>query len=221
MRNLSRAATYLHEIASSVNIAFALVATLWTAGPRIVQQSLFRLDVDIATRLGLLGRVAASDYADGYFALFIPATSLSVLVWALLRVSAEASITREFLRSAAGFTAIAAAPLWRLSLPYIRSGANGWSPLDRIALIEVGVVLAIAGCYAFQKWPRSARTMVTLIVLHYAFWFSQFETHRWLYSGMIGPSTGACASLAWIFFICQTMKTEMEGVPAPSRAVPQ
>ena len=213
MNNRTVLAQRLHEVASSINIAFALVAFFLSGGTEIPQYYFLQMDFFLSRRLGLIPtlpglKVPKDDYTEGYFAFFIPAMVLAVAVWALLRLSARRSSTQEFLRSVAGITAIAAAPLWWLSMPYIRNGIRGWIWTDKIAFVELTVVLMIAGFYRFGKWPKSDQTMIALITLHYGFWSSQFGTHQWLYQALVGPIVGLCASLAWVFFIRQTRRAE-------------
>lgn len=204
--NQSQGIQYLHEAALSVNLAFALVAFAFLLDPRPVTSALFRMDRAIYRHLHLLPpgvRVMKDTYTGGYFAFFIPAIALAVCSWLLLRTLSRTGLIRELLRSVAGIAALAMPPTWWLFDAYAAERRYGWTPLAASQFYEVLLVLALATLYLFRNRPNSEWAVITVVVLHYGFWFWQSGPHPFFmgYGGPVAPATGLCAGLAWVLYL--------------------
>jgi hypothetical protein len=196
----------LHEVAFSVNLAFALVAFVFLFDFRFATLPLFRMNVAICRYLHLLPnpRVPKDFYTSGYFAFWVPAIVLATCFWALLRrFSQERFVRTWLLRCAAGITALAAPPVWWLCSTYLASRKDGWRPLGAIQFYEVVLVLACAAPYLSGNRPVPQRASIVFLLGHFGFWLWQFGTHPFFmgYGGPVAPTVGLCAGLTWISYI--------------------
>jgi hypothetical protein len=184
-----------HEAATSINIAFVLVAFVMIGGANPIP--IFLLDADrvISRRLGLLDPHVS--FTLGYFAFFIPAIVCALCTWCFLRLSAATPFTREFLRSVAGIAAFIGPQAWWLCWSF----SSGWNPTAEIPTFEV-VVFVVGVWYLFKGRPVPGRSVLLVLLLHYGFWFWQYGRHLYFmgYGGPIGLTVGLCASLIWLLY---------------------
>jgi hypothetical protein len=206
-KDQSQIIRYLHEVASSINLAFALTAFFFLLGPEPATSALFLMNLAIYRRLNLLPdiRVPKDSYNEGYFAFFVPAVALAVCLWLFLRLFARTRLTRDFLRFVAGIAGFVAASVWWLCSTFASSHRYGWSPFATIQFYEVVLVLVFAILYLSTNWPNAERAGIAILVLHYGFWFWQFGSYPFFmgYGGPIAPATGLCAGLTWVFYLRQ------------------
>lgn len=189
----------LHQAATSINVALAMVALLMVGS--YPASAFFDMDRVISWRLGLLDPHHSFTY--GYFAFFVPAIPLTVGFFLYLRISVRAKLTRQFLRSGAGLTALVAPPFWLLSYTYAENRRYGWNPFEEFPVYEVLFVLALGITYLTGYWPIPGSTVIIVLLLHYAYWFGQFGRHVFFmgYGGPLAPSAGLFAGLTWVFYL--------------------
>jgi hypothetical protein len=195
----------IHEVAFSVNLAFALVALFFLLGPQSATSTLFRMNVAVYRYLHLLPdvRVPKDYYTGGYFAFFLPATALAICVWALLRVLSRSELAHGLLRSVAGITALAASPAWWVWSTYLVGRRDGWSPFAAIQFYELALVLLCATLYLFGKWGVPTWISIIILLLHNGFWFWQFGSAPFFmgYGGPVAPTVSLCAVTTWVLYL--------------------
>lgn len=208
---------YLHEAASSINLACALAALLFALDLQPAVSALFRMDRVISRYLHLLPdirviRVPKDEFTEGYFAFFIPAIGLAVCLWLLLRLFSRRGPIREFLRSVSGIVALVALPVWWLCLMYVGERRYGWNPLTAFQFYEVVLVLVSAILYLSRDWTTPDWAVIVIVVLHYGFWFWQFGPRPFFmgYGGPVGAAVGLCAALTWFFYFRQIRRFERQ-----------
>ena len=190
--NHSPAIRRAHEVATSVNVAFVLVAFLLVGTENPIARFLQIEDLVLSRRLGIIG--PRGDFSLGYFAFFIPAIVCALSTWCFLRLSAATPFTNKFLQTFAGIAAFIGPQAWWLFF----SVAPG-NPLAEIRVYEVGAfVLGVV--YLFRKRPVPGRAVLVVLLLHYGFWFWQDGRYVYFggYGGVIGLTVGLSASLIWL-----------------------
>ena len=184
-----------HEVATSVNIAFVLLAFLMISANNPISNFLLGEDRVVSGRLGLTGPHA--DSSPGYFAFFVPGVVLALCTWCFLRLSAKTPFTREFFRSGAAIAAFVGPQAWWLCLNYAN---RFWQtaffdvPIYEVTIFVGGIM------YALKSRPIPGRYVSVMLLLHYAFWFAIYGRHLYFmgYGGPIGLTVGLCASLTWL-----------------------
>jgi hypothetical protein len=197
-KNRSPSVQYVHEVATSINIALTGASVFLSSGPNYATKPFFDLDRTISLHLGLASnpndvRIAKDSFSPGYFAYFIAAFAFAVCVWLSLRLFAGSVIVREFLRSVAGILALAVAPL-------------GWLWFHRwghpIMSSEIALIVLFGMLYSFGVWAIPEWTIIVAVVLHFGFWLYEFGSYfsfRDFYAVL--PAVSVCAGLTWIFYV--------------------
>lgn len=159
----------VYEILFSVNVAFAAMVGLFGQGPEALTSWLYRLNSSMRNSF----RLEQTDLATNGFVFFIFALVLTLLMWALLRLSAGAWPTAKILPLVSGIAAIDAIPLvWSYGhRPWV---AHGWYLPEVIQLVEAGLVVLCLYLFMRRRWQVPIWTCITILVIHFAFWFRAF-----------------------------------------------
>jgi hypothetical protein len=199
----------IHEATLSLNVASVTMAFFWLSNPRPATSLLLRMDIAISRYLRILPdlrtvRFPKDSYIGGYFAFFLPALALALCIWTLLRVFSRARLHRQILESFGGIVALAALPIYWLCATYSSNHRSGWNPFSAIQFYELLVVLICASLYLRSHWHIPMWGSLLVILLHYAFWFQQFDTY-YIFRGNGGsitllPIIGLMSALAWILY---------------------
>ncbi len=210
--NQSLRIQYTHEVASAINLAFALVAFFFLLDPKPATSALFQMNVAIYKRLHLLPdlRVPKDYYTGGYFAFFLPAIALAVCSWLMLRLFSRRGLICELLRSVAGIAALVGPPIWWLSSTYAANRRYGWSPFAAIQFYEVVLVLVLAILYLSRNWSIPEWIATVILLVHYGFWFWQFGMYPFFmgYGGPVAPTIGLCAGLTWLLYLGRVRRVQ-------------
>jgi len=190
----------IHEVLFSLNLAFAIVASLFVLDPRVLTSAMFRLDSAINHTL----HIRQTDYVTGYFAFFLSATALALGVWIFLR-RADTQFIGRILYSAGGIAALTAAPIFWIIGTYVNSGRYGWTPLHAAEFYEL-VVATLCTCLCLSgHWRLPAWVGVCLILLHNGFWIRELPpslTFMGYY--LVASFFMLASSLTWSVFITQS-----------------
>lgn len=197
---MKNAIRYLWEALLALYLGF--LATMAAMAKFTVLAAFGRLE----TRVNAFLHIRQTDLISGYFALWIPSTACAALIWLVLRLSARARLTQEFLRLA-GILIIAGPFEFWVGAAFIASAEGrafwpvGWvhgaAPFEMVAAIGYAA-LFLSGRWQARPWPG-----VVLICAHYVFWY---------FAGMYpygipiplshdpvayAPPLGVCAAVAW------------------------
>ena len=189
-----------HEVLTSLNVASTLVAFYLV--DLDYTSTLFRMDHAVSRYMGLLPPGLLKDeYTNGYFAFFVPAASLTCLIWLLLRSITRGWLGRAFLQSGAGIAAISAAPAWWIFRTY--GETKGWgSRFWWIQSWELAVVVILGFVYIWGYRKINVLVVSAIIVIHYGFWLSQFGSAVYFcgYGGPFAPTLGLISCVTWLWF---------------------
>lgn len=204
--NRQQAILRLHELASSLNIAFALTALLFVPHLWPVTTALIRMDVTIHRWLWPLPsgvRVLKDSYTEGYFAFFVPAIAIAICLCVTFHLLSGSALVQRFFKSGAGIIALIGAPVWWLCFTYMGTRRYEWNPLTTIHLYEVLLMLGLSIFYLSARRFIPAWTFMALVTFHYGFWFWQFGLRPYFmgYGGPVGPSIGLAACLTWLLYL--------------------
>ena len=158
-----------HEAMFSLNVGLTCMIVAFGYGRDSGLESwLYRLNSSINNYL----HMAQSDLATNGFVFFIFGLALALCAWALLRLFSNSSVTREILRSVAGFLALAALPAMETN-PWSNVGA-----FRRIVFpLEILFTLYFAFRYLHGQWPQTAWAVCAFFALHFMFWSYEFELY--------------------------------------------
>ena len=203
----------LHEILFSLNLGYACTSLVLRSAPRSITDPLRQAGISIDKALHI---IQVPDFRTPYWETFIPTIVGAFIVWLLVRVSRDARITREILRSAAGAAALlAVAVCWY-------DFVGWWWPWPyRMAPIEIAMTCACFLLFLYKRWPFPGWCSALFLAIHFAFWFwlstgfGSLEAIQWrgaalTYAGPIGPIVGFCASLAWGLHLNQSSETRQK-----------
>lgn len=200
-----------------MNLSFVVMALVFDDAPESFISHLNRLEFAVNRLLG----IRQTDFITGYWEFFLPGIALALCIWVLLRALSHTHLSAEVLRSAAGFAAIGAPPLWWLCATYMRTRRYGWTPFAAIQFYELVLALFCISVYLYGKWSIPALGSLLVLLLHYAFWFWQFSplfrtlVRGWGGSVAVTPVVGLCSGLAWILYRT-TLREEWKAQRAPS-----
>jgi len=190
----------IHEALFSLNLGFAIVASLFVPDPRVFTSALFRLDSAINHAL----HIRQTDYATGYFPFFLSATAVAFCVWIVLR-RADSQFTAWILYSAGGIAALTAAPIFWIIGTYVNSGRYGWTPLHAAEFYELLVATLCTCLYLSGHRRLPAWVGVCLILLHNGFWIRELPpslTFMGYY--LVASFFMLASSVTWCVFIAQS-----------------
>lgn len=200
----------MHEVACSINLSLVLTNCFFILGPTRATDLFFNMDRAISRRLGLLSVIAhpKDEYTPGYFAFLVPLLVLAICCWSFLRLFAASRITREFLRSGAGISALIGSPLSWFCFRWAPSLGHRERPFEAIQLYEVLLILVLGVIYLFRNWRIPDVTVLVGLLLHYGVWFWTFGPSFSFggYSGPFSPAVGLFAGFAWILYIWQLQR---------------
>jgi hypothetical protein len=191
---------YVHECMFSLNLASAIIASVFLDGPTSVVSALFRMEISVQRVL----HIHQTDLHLGYWAFFLPATALALCIWLLLRLTSNTRLAREMLRSIAAFAALALPAVYWLCARYEERRRYGWNPLQAIQTYELLAALVLLSLYLANKRPIPLWSSALIVVLHFSFWFWQFGPYSLLlgFGGpvVLEPVIGLSSALAWLLY---------------------
>jgi hypothetical protein len=195
---------YVHEVASSGNIALGITNIFFLLAPAFATSAFFQMDAKLSRRLGLLAdlRHPKDSFTPGYFAFFVPAIAIGGCFWFLLRLFDRTVITREFDLRVAGIAALTAAPISWLFRTWTFEKRYGWSALSALQSYETGFALVLLTVFMRKPRPSTEWPLFVILALHFSYWFWQFGPHFFFgaYAGPLAPAAGLCAGLLWIMY---------------------
>lgn len=193
----------IHMAAFSLNVGLLIMALLLLYPAHSVISRLNQFEVGINRFLG----IKQTDLILGYWEFLVPGVALAACIWLFLSLTSRESFTLAFLQFVAGFTALAAAPLYWLCASNRADGRYGWSPLRAFQLYELVLVLILALLVVLRRrdliwWPG-----IVVLIGHYGFWFWQFRPQLSTALGGYGDAPALisfasfAAGLAWITYV--------------------
>ncbi len=195
---------YVHEFLFSLNIA--LVAKLeGNQKPNKLFSLLDSHEVTMQLKINAYLHLHPHHQVGANSAFFAIALSLALCIFLVLRISSSTYLSRQFLRTVAGFLSLLALPAsWLYVAHLLGSFSLLPNPPYALLLLELLSVTVCAALYLYSKWPLPAWGTIALLLLHYSFW-------NWLVSGgplfwrdpfrLIFPMAGFCSSLAWGYYV--------------------
>jgi hypothetical protein len=196
----------IHVAAFSLNVGLLIMALVLLYPAHSVISRLNQFEIGTNRLLGL----RQTDLILGYWEFLVPGVALAACIWLLLRMTSRTSFARVFLQPVAGFTALAAAPLYWLCATNQADARYGWSPLRAIQLYELVLILILASLVVF-KWRELARwPSIVVLLAHYGFWFWQFRAQLSTALGGYGDApaftsfASFAAGLAWFTYAYST-----------------
>ena len=115
--------------------------------------------------------VHLSEYGGGRWCFF---PLMAICTWLLLRLFPDKRLALEILRSAAGWLAVGAAPLWWLG----RFGTD-WDHFSmlfgQVGFYELIVTFWCIALYLTHRWPVPSWAGLLLLSGHYTYWLWQFH----------------------------------------------
>src|SRR5438309_5889430 len=148
---------YVHEAAFALNLSLVAIALFYVATgyTRLFQPIAAHLEgMDRAISLHLHPVEPALAHpkdtlTGGYFAFFIPAITLALVIWMLLRLFSSRQAIKQTLRSSAGFLAVGAVPAWFLVASYMAEQKLFRAP----GFYELVIALSCVALYLNHRWP--------------------------------------------------------------------
>ncbi len=193
---------YLWEALFSLYLGY-LVIVVVTAESSTVDSAFTRLDFHINAFL----HIRQTDFVIPYWALWVPAVAVALLIWLVLRVSARTRFTQGLLRSVAGIIIIVA-PLTcciygALRFPDGMRWPRGW--LQALSPVEMAAAVICALRFLSGRWKRPFWVAVLLLAAHYRFWF-YFGVFGHPFNYLYLPANFSvplnfCAAVTWVAYV--------------------
>jgi hypothetical protein len=187
---------FAYEVLLALNLSFATVSVV-----ELKSESMVAPFLSVELSVNRLLHIPQTDFIRGYIAFAFSSTTLALVVWLGLRLSAGTKITKGVLRFLGG-TVILLLPAVFWLYAYQESGwPFGWP--YRGAPFELILALVSAQLYASEKWHFPALFGVALLAAHYGYWFWMPAGNYFApnYSGPIAPILGFCAAMAWALYV--------------------
>ena len=190
----------IHEALFSVNTGLIVTQMAITAGGWSLIRPLITMEMYINYWL----HIRQTDFVRGYFAFYVPATTITLCIWIALRLTSRSRLTDRLLYSMAGPLIVIAMPTYWHYMA-LKTNLWGWygsqswrfgaSPFEAI------FVLAVIFVYLYGKWPLPWWTLLPLLAMHFFFWAMPIHEIAVVGSPIVAPLVGFCASSVWIFYI--------------------
>lgn len=204
LNTLNHWVRYVYEIFFSINTGLAITAMVIAVAGWFIFTPLAKME----TYLNNVLHIKQWDFIRGYFAFYIPALTISFLIWGLIKVCSHARLMNRFLFWIAGPLILLAMPIHWLYLAG-RYGYWGWhgSQTWRLGIspLEPCVAVAVALAYIIGNQRRFTWLIILLLALHFFFWSIPLHTISFGPVALAAPFVGFFASAAWIFYINEQM----------------
>jgi hypothetical protein len=184
-----------HEVMTALNLGTSAVAFLMI-GNHPVSRYLVQMDFAILHR-----RNPYADFTYGYWAFFLPSIATAILVWLLLRLTAESNPTRFFLRNVAGPIAVIAPTAWDVSISYFQFHEFLSDVWTRLLFFETLVALLLVTTLSAKR-PAGRIARFAVVVVHFSIWVARYHFDFRSFMGYIGvaPIVGLAAAMTWLLY---------------------
>ena len=155
------AARFVHEVFFSLNLGLSLTVLIVFELPYLFDWDLHMIEFTALKSL----HVHLSEYGGGRWCFF---PLMAICTWLLLRLFPDKRLALEILRSAAGWLAVGAAPLWWLG----RFGTD-WDHFSmlfgQVGFYELIVTFWCIALYLTHRWPVPSWAGLLLLSGHYTY----------------------------------------------------